>query len=135
MAKTTSLAFPNMFNIATNQVSVLEDSTSITNRTRLMILTDPAELYNSPDFGVGIKRHLWKYNTDAERGVLKDNITEQLRMYEPCVYADKTKYYDGLLFTDPQNVGTANSGNNMAITVALQTVFKDEATVTLNPEE
>ena len=135
MAKTTSLAFPNMFNIATNQVSVLEDSNSITNRTRLMILTDPAELYNSPDFGVGIKRHLWKYNTDAERGVLKDNITEQLRMYEPCVYADKTKYYDGLLFTDPQNVGTANSGNNMALTVALQTVFKDEATVTLNPEE
>ena len=56
-------------------------------------------------------------------------------MYEPCVYADKTKYYDGLLFTDPQNVGTANSGNNMALTVALQTVFKDEATVTLNPEE
>ena len=135
MSYTNSIAFPNMIDVSKGTVQLAEDNASVVNRTRLLILTEPTELYNEPNFGVGLKRHLWKYNTDAERGVLKDNITEQLRMYEPCVYADKTKYYDGLLFTDPQNVGTANSGNNMALTVALQTVFKDEATVTLNPEE
>ena len=58
MAETTSLAFPNMFNIATNQVSVIEDTTSVANRTRLLILTEPTELYNNPDFGVLPYQHL-----------------------------------------------------------------------------
>ena len=47
MAETTSLAFPNMFNITTNQVSVIENTNSVANRTRLLILTEPTELYNN----------------------------------------------------------------------------------------
>lgn len=135
MAQTTSLAFPNMFNITTNQVAVLEDTVSVANRTRLLILTEPTELYNNPDFGVGLKRHLWKYNTDAERGLLKDKITEQLRLHEPCVYAENTQYSDGLLFSEeqPQDVLTAH--NTLALTVALQTVFKEDVKVTLNSED
>ena len=121
-----------MFNITSNQVNVLENTNSIGNRTRLLILTEPTELYNNPNFGVGLKRHLWKYNTDAERGLVKDRITEQLRAYEPCVYPDKTQYSDGLLFSDPNNIATANAGNTMSLTVALQTVYKDDVAVTLN---
>lgn len=136
MAQTTSLAFPNMFNIATNQVSVMEDTTSVANRTRLLILTEPTELYNNPDFGVGLKRHLWKYNNDAERGLVKDRITEQLRLHEPSVYPDQTKYTDGLLFTEAQNQpNSAADSNHLKLTVALQTVFKEEASVELNSEE
>ena len=135
MAETTSLAFPNMFNIATNQVSVIEDSNSVANRTRLLILTEPTELYNNPNFGVGLKRHLWKYNNAAERGAVKDRITEQLRLHEPCVYPEQTKYSDGLLFTDPNNVTTANAGNTMSLTVALQTIFKEDLSITLNPDD
>lgn len=135
MAQTTSLAFPNMFNITTNQVAVLEDTVSVANRTRLLILTEPTELYNNPDFGVGLKRHLWKYNTDAERGLLKDKITEQLRLHEPCVYAENTQYSDGLLFSEEQPQDALTAHNTLALTVALQTVFKEDVKVTLNSED
>ena len=136
MAQTTSLAFPNMFSIATNQVNVIEDTDSVANRTRLLILSEPTELYNNPDFGVGLKRHLWKYNNEAERGLVKDRITEQLRLHEPSVYPDQTKYTDGLLFTDdPSRVGSPADSNHLKLTVALQTVFKEEARVELNSEE
>lgn len=133
MAETTSLAFPNMFNIATNQVSVIEDTNSVSNRTRLLILTEPTELYNNPDFGVGLKRHLWKYNNEAEKGLVRDRITEQLRLHEPCVYPDQTQYSDGLLFSGEQtNILTEH--NTLSMTVALQTVFREEAKVTLNSD-
>jgi len=136
MPETTSLAFPNMFNIAANQVSVIEDTNSVANRTRLLILTEPTELYNNPDFGVGLKRHLWKYNNEAEKGLVKDRITEQLRLHEPSVYPDKTQYSDGLLFSGDQNQGnSALDANTLALTVALQTVFKEEAKVDLNFSE
>lgn len=134
MAETTSLAFPNMFNIATNQVSVIEDTASVANRTRLLILTEPTELYNNPDFGVGLKRHLWKYNNDAEKGLVKDRITEQLRLHEPCVYPEKTQFSDGLLFSGDQLQTVAESNNTLALTVALQTVFEEETKVVLNTE-
>lgn len=133
MAETTSLAFPNMFNIAANQVSVIEDTNSVANRTRLLILTEPTELYNNPDFGVGLKRHLWKYNNEAEKGLVRDRITEQLRLHEPCVYPEQTQYYDGLLFSGEQsNILTEH--NTLSMTVVLQTVFKEEAKVTLNSD-
>ena len=132
MAETTSLAFPNMFNITANQVSVIEDANSVANRTRLLILTDPTELYNNPNFGVGLKKHLWHYNNEAERGLVKDDITNQLRLHEPCVYPEQTIYSDGLLFTGDQPENMLTEHNTLAMTVALQTVFKDEAQVTLN---
>lgn len=136
MAETTSLAFPNMFNIASNQVSVLENTTSVANRTRLLILTEPTELYNNPDFGVGLKRHLWKYNTEAERGLVKDNIIQQLRLHEPCVDPDKTVISDGLTTsTDPTQTSSELDANAMNLTVAMQTIFKDTASITLNSDE
>lgn len=134
MAKTTSLAFPNMFNISSNQVGVLEDTASVANRTRLLLLTEPTELYNNPNFGVGLKRHLWKYNNDAERGLVKDSITEQLRLHEPCVYPEKTQYYDGLLFSGNETSNPALDGNTLALTVTLHTVFEEEAKVSLNSD-
>lgn len=130
MAETTSLAFPNMFNIASNQVGVLEDAASVANRTRLLILSDPTELYNNPNFGVGLSSHLWHYNNDAERGLVKDKIVQQLRLYEPCVYPDKTQFSDSLTFTE----ATTPEHNTMALTVALQTVFKDDVEITLNSD-
>ena len=132
MAETTSWAFPNMFNITNNQVSIIEDTNSVANRTRLLILTEPTELYNNPDFGVGLKRHLWHYNNEAEKGLVKDRITAQLRLHEPCVDAEKTIYSDGLLFSESQVQNTAMDSNTMSLTVALQTVFQDTVQVTLN---
>lgn len=130
MAETTSLAFPNMFNITTNQVNVIEDTNSVANRSRLLILAEPTELYYNPDFGVGLKRHLWHYNNEAERGIVKDRIVDQLRKHEPCVYPEKTQFSDNLLFTEM----TTPEHNTLALTVALQTVFQAEAKVELNTE-
>lgn len=131
MAETTSLSFPNMFNIAANKVSVITDTASVANRTRLLILTEQTELYNNPDFGVGLKRHLWHYNTAAERGQVKDRITQQLRLHEPCVYPEKTQYSDSLTFTE----ATTPEHNTMALTVTMQTIFKDNVEITLNSDD
>ena len=128
MPETTSLSFPNMFSITTNQVSVLEDTASVANRTRLLILTEQTELYNNPDFGVGLKRHLWHYNNDAERGLVKDRITAQLHLHEPSVYPEQTQYSDGLTFSE----SNTPEETTMSLTVSLKTVFKDDVSITLN---
>jgi len=133
MAETTSLSFPNMFNLISNQVAVDEDLKSVTTRSRLLILTEPAELYNNPDFGVGLKRHLWKYNTENERALIKDRIVNQLRLHEPDVYADQTQFTDGLLFTGDTNAAdSATNANEINMTVAMQTTFGKQVTLDLN---
>lgn len=134
MALTTSLAFPNMFNISNNSVSVYEDLQSVTSRTRLLILTSPTELYNSNDFGVGLKNYVWQYNTVNTRAMIQQKIQTQLSEYEPCVKADETVFSDGLKYTSDPTTGqsTAISGNELDLTVAVTTVFNSTASVDLN---
>ena len=134
MAETTSLSFPNMFNLTNNQVSVDEDLNSVTQRSRLLILTEPTELYNNPNFGVGLKRHLWKYNTENERALIKDRIVNQLRIHEPCVVAEETKFTDGLLFTGDSATDSATSANEINMTVAMLTTFGKEISLDLNSD-
>ena len=79
MAETTSLKFPNMFDVARNQVAVLSDDAAIVNRTKLLILSEPKSLYNEPNFGVGLAKYMWHYNvTDRshianQRAIIEDN--------------------------------------------------------------
>lgn len=121
---TNSLAFPNMFNIANNCVSVLSDNASIVNRVRLLILTEPTELYNNPDFGVGLKRHLWQYNTENEKAIIRDRITEQLQLHEPCCDPEETQFADGLLFTGSGESSVQNY-NRLEMTISVRTIFGD----------
>lgn len=121
---TNSLAFPNMFNVANNCVGVLEDNISIVNRTRLLILTEPTELYNNPDFGVGLKRHLWQYNTENEKAIIRDRIVGQLSKHEPCCDAEQTQFADGLLFSGGDELSTQEY-NQLKMTIALKTIFGD----------
>lgn len=130
MASTTSLNFPNMFDVSRNKVSVLSDAESIVNRTRLLILTEPTELYMNPEFGVGLKRYLWQYNTENQRAQIGDRIKEQLRLHEPCVDPNGTQLSDGLLFTGTPDV--AHDHNRLKMTVALSTIFGDNMEVTLD---
>ena len=92
MAYTNSWAWPNIFNVSQNQVNVVEDNKSIVSRTRLLILSEPTSLFNSPDFGVGLKRHLWQYNTENQKAIIKDRIVAQLKLNEPSVFPEKTQY-------------------------------------------
>lgn len=126
---TNSLAFPNMFDVARNKVGVLEDRVSVVNRCRLLLLTEPTELYNSPDFGAGLKRYLWQYNTENTKAIMKDRIVKQLSLHEPSCEPDKTSFVDGLLFTGDESVGTAQEYNKLKMTIGIQTIFGDEVEV------
>lgn len=134
MANTTSLAFPRMFDVSQNKVSVLSDSVSIVNRTRLLMLTDPTALYNEPEQGVGLRRYMGRYNTENVRAEVKDRIVEQLRVYEPCVVPDKTEWADGLIFTGQPN-DIRIKPNKLEMTVALKTIYDSTASLDISIDE
>lgn len=132
MGMTNSISFPNMFDVARNKVAVIEDNASIVNRSRLLILTEPKELYNNPNFGVGLKRHLWQYNTENQKAIIKDRIVEQLRLHEPCCDADNTTVVDGLLFTGGTDDYSAQEYNKLKMTVGIATVYGDTVEVEID---
>ena len=131
---TNSLAFPNMFDIVRNKVGVIEDKISVVNRCRLLMLTEPTELYNSPDFGVGLKRYLWQYNTENTKAIIEDRIVSQLRLHEPSCDADKTSFSDGLLTENSVDM-PAQEYSKLKMTVGIQTTFSDEVNIDLFREE
>ena len=134
MANTTSLAFPGMFDVAHSKVSVLTDSISIVNRTRLLMLTDPTALYNEPEQGVGLRRYIGRYNTENVRAEVRDRIVEQLRAYEPCVVPDKTEWADGLIFTgQPDDIHI--KPHKLEMTVALKTIYDSTASLDISLQE
>lgn len=136
MLRTNSIAFPNMFDVSRGCVQVVSDNASIVNRSRLLILTEPTELYNEPNFGVGLKRHLWKYNTPNEQAIIKDRIVDQLRLHEPCVDADKTSFADGLLFSGSEDRKVSSDNyNQLKMTVGLHTVYGNQVVVDRISEE
>ena len=131
MSKTNSWNFPNMLNVVQNSVAVIEDEASIVNRSRLLILTEPTELYNSPNQGVGLKRHMWQYNNETQKAIIRDRIVEQLRLHEPQCEPDDTQFSDGLLFTGgPEDY--EQHYNELNMTVSIATVFDSEASVDLS---
>lgn len=133
MANTTSWAFPNMFDVSQNKVATLEDSTSIVNRTRLLILTDPTSLYNEPTQGVGIRRFMGQYNTENKKAEIRDLTVEQLRLFEPCVVPDDTQWASGLLFTG-QIDDNRIKANTLEMTMSLRTIYDSTVSVDLNSD-
>ena len=139
MAHTNSLAWPNMFNVAQNTVSVLEDNVAIVNRVKLLILTEPTEVYNSPQYGVGLKRYLFQYNNENTKAIIQDRIREQIRIYEPEVNADNITFVDGLVYSGNAS-GQADSSviqnyNELKFTVNLETVYSETVSITLNDNQ
>lgn len=135
MANTNSLAWPNMFNVSQNTVSVVEDNVSIVSRSRLLILSEPTSLYNSPQFGVGLTRHLWQYNNDNQKAIIRDRIVSALQVNEPCVLPEKTQFADGLLFTGSGDLNSAQEFNHLKMTISLATNYNDTVEVELNDGE
>lgn len=131
MAYTNSWAWPNIFNVSQNQVNVIEDNKSIVSRTRLLILSEPTSLFNSPDFGVGLKRHLWQYNTENQKAIIKDRIVAQLKLNEPSVFPEKTQYANGLLFTGSPSDDINQDYNQLKMTVAVVTNYNETLEVTV----
>lgn len=132
---TNSLAFPIMFDISRNKVGVIEDKISVVNRYKLLILTEPTELYNNPNFGVGLKRYLWQYNTENTKAIIKDQIVTQLRLHEPSCDADKTSLADGLLFTGGDSDTSVREYDKLKLTVGIQTIFSEMVNINLTRDE
>lgn len=121
--KTSSLAWPNMINVAQNKIDVLEDETSVVSRDRLLFLTQPTEIYNEPNQGVGLKEYLWHYNDDNTRALIKDKIKDQLRLHEPQCNPENTQFRDGLLFTESKEERVTPDYEKLKMTVAVETKF------------
>lgn len=134
MAKTTSWAFPNMIDPSRNKVQIVEDDASVVNRVRLLMLSDPTELYNEPQFGLGLKRYLWQYNNANTRAIIQSKIIEQLTLFEPSVEPEATSFADGLLFTGEENIPSSQEFNQLKMTVGLHTIYGDDLTVNLNTD-
>lgn len=133
MANTSSIAFPFLFDVTGNKVSVLKDKQSVVNRTRLLILTEPTELHYNPTFGVGLKQYMFQYNTKNTKAIIHNRIIDQLREHEPCVDADNTSFVDDLLFTmDSDKQSAIQEYNQLKMTVGLKTIFGDTADVEIN---
>lgn len=132
---TNSIAWPNMIDVSRNCVSTYTGNKSITNRTKLLILTNPTEVYNEPTQGVGLKRYLWQYNTPNTVAIIQARIKEQLKAHEPYVDAEQTQFADGLAFTgDTLHSGTAIADNELKMTIGLQTIYKDKLDVSIDIE-
>ena len=129
---TSSLSFPNLIDVARNKVSVMEGDASVVNRTRLLILTEPNELYNSLDFGVGLKQYLWQYNTNDVKAMIQDRIIVQLRKYEPCCVPDQTVFSDGLISDSEYDSMYVREQDKLKMTVGLKTSYSDNVSIDLS---
>lgn len=121
--KTNSWAFPNIFNVAQNTVAVNEDEQAIVNRVKLLMLTEPTEIYNEPNQGVGLKRYLWQYNTENLKQLIIDRLVEQLRIHEPYVNPDGTQWVSGNLFTGSDDSEISQKYNSLEMTISVETSF------------
>lgn len=123
----SSISWPNMFDSARGRVSLYTDLKSITNRVKLLLLTDPTEMYMNPTFGVGLRKYMFRYNNDNTVALIKDNLIEQLRLWEPAVVPEETKVVRGL------TEGVVDQGystevadlNHLKLTITLTTVYSD----------
>ena len=129
--KTSSWAFPNCINVAQNSVEILEDETSVINRSRLLFLTQPTEVVYEPNQGVGMKEFLWHYNNENVKALLRDKIKNQLRIHELQCNAQNTEFADGLLFTGKDKDSIDANYNDLDMTVKIETKFGTTATVNI----
>lgn len=135
MSTTSSLRWPYLFNVAQNKVAVAENNVSIVNRTKLLLLTEPGELYNEVNQGAGLRRFLFTYNTDNNKAMMIQKIREQLELHEPKVDAANTVFTDGLLMTGSDSALPEMKENKIEITIGLKTIEGDTVTVSTSSEE
>lgn len=129
---TCSWSFPNMIDVSRNKIAVAKDNVSIVNRVRLLIMTEPTELYMNPNYGVGLKRYMYQYNNDNVVAIIKDRIIDQLRLWEPCVDPDKTSVERGLKYSNPND--TNMDPNHLDLTVTVYTIYGDTLTISVDTD-
>ena len=132
---TNSIGFPNMFDVSRNRVATMTDNASVANRVRLLLLTEPTELYMNPTFGVGLKRFMFQYNNDNVIAQIRDRLIDQLRLWEPCVEAEKTTVVRGLVYSGQSAQETAAETNQLNLTVTIYTIYGTKLDIGINGEQ
>ena len=125
----TSWSWPNMFDVSRNKINLYSDTQSITNRVKLLLLTEPTELYMNPNYGVGLKKYIFKYNNDNVIAQIRDELIEQLRLWEPGVVPEETTVERGLSssshnLSDPELIRDKMSKLELTITVTTSNLRK-----------
>lgn len=129
---TVSVGFPNLFDVSRNRVATMKDSASVANRVKLLLLTEPTELYMNTNFGVGLKRFMFQYNNENVIAQIKDRLVEQLRMWEPCVEADKTTVVRGLAYSGQGPLEQTSEQDQLNLTITVYTIYGEKLDITLN---
>ena len=132
---TSSIGFPNLFDVSRNRVATMTDNASVANRVKLLLMTEPTELYMNPTYGVGLKRFMFQYNNDNVLAQIKDRLIEQLRLWEPCVDAEKTSVVRGLAYSGDGQVRSATENNRLDITVTVYTIYGTQLDITVNGDQ
>lgn len=122
----SSLSWPNMFDVARNKVGLYTDLQSVANRVKLLMLTEPTELYMNPKFGLGLKKYLFTYNNDNVIAMIRDSLVEQLRLWEPSVIPEETLVERSGNSVRPYDPESAVENNNLNLTVTLKTIYDAE---------
>lgn len=125
----SSWSWPNMFDVSRSKINLYQDTRSIVNRVKLLLLTEPTELYMCPNFGVGLKKYIFRYNTENVPAMIRDDLIEQLRLWEPAVIPEETKVEPGTSETrnewnDPELY--IEKLNTLSLTITLTTVGQEQ---------
>lgn len=132
----TSWAWPNMFDVARNKVGLYSDDRSIINRVKLLMLTDPAELYMYPNYGVGLKKFMFMYANENTIALIRDKLIEQLRLWEPSVVPEETQVARGLQYSQPTNTpGAVIEPDKLNLTVTLRTRYGRQLDFNITDED
>ena len=129
----SSWSWPNLFDVSRNKVNLYAGTQSIKNRVKLLLLTEPTELYNEPRFGVGLRKHIFKYNNDNVIALIKDDLIEQLRMWEPGVIPEETTVErSGNNHPDPNNLEvTSKEMNTLELYISVKTIYLQTVDLTI----
>lgn len=129
MANTTSIAFPNMISVTQNKVNLMSDTESVANRVKLLILSEPTELYNEPEFGVGLKRYIGRYNNNAVKSEIAERTRAQVSVNEPCVQPSTIEWSNGLEVTGHNLTRPQDTNGDCDMTLKMTTTFKTTLTI------
>lgn len=123
----SSFSYPNIFDVARSKVNLYTDARSITNRVKLLLLTDPTEMHMNPTFGVGLRKYMFTYNNDNTIALIRDNLIEQLRLWEPAVVPEDTKVTRGSIEDTDTGIPISPEAelNHLRLTITLTTAYSE----------
>ena len=132
----SSFSYPNMFDVARSKINLYTDVRSITNRVKLLLLTDPTEMHMNPNFGVGLRKYMFQYNNENTIAMIRDALIEQLRLWEPAVVPESTKVTAGSYTDENTQLSTKEAEmNHLKLTITLETAYAEVASVEIDQSE